>query len=85
MSEQEWVDAKRIARMKAIDVLPPDLRALVHDYGYNVVNSFRQLGISKAKHIKHLVEVVLDEFSPTRGSYSSQGVRPPLMREASHD
>jgi hypothetical protein len=83
MSETDWgrpppqevVDAKRSARMAAIDALPPDVRALVHDYGYTVVYTLQSLGITKAKHIRHVVETVLNEFSPTRGSYSSQGIR----------
>lgn len=36
----------------------------------------RGVGVT-ARHIRHLVETVLDEFSPTRGSSSSQGLRPP--------
>lgn len=74
----EFVDKvaqRRKARMTQIDRQPADVRALVHEYGWTVVNSFLLLGIKKAAHIKHLVETVLNEFSPTRGSYSSQGRR----------
>ena len=69
------VAAKREARMQKIDALPADIRELVHEYGYHVVNSFMLHGVPKAKHIRHLVETVLDEFSPTRGAYSVQGRR----------
>lgn len=69
------VQAKRIARMEQVDNLPPELRELVHAYGFNVVKTCLDLGITKPRHIKHLVNCVLDEFSPTRGSYSRQGIR----------
>lgn len=72
---QEIVDRKRSARMREIDALPPELRACVHDYGWTVVFAFMQGGVQKPKRIRHLVETVLNEFSPTRGSFSAQGVR----------
>lgn len=71
----ELIQIKRLERFEQIDNLPPDLRALTNDYGWNIVNQFMGLGVKKAKHIRHLVETVLDEFSPTRGSFSKQGVR----------
>jgi hypothetical protein len=72
---QEIVDRRRSARMAQIDRLAPDVRQCVHDYGWNVVNAFLLLGITKARHMRHLVETVLNEFSPTRGSSSNQGIR----------
>jgi hypothetical protein len=69
------VGGRRRARMDQIDQMPQDLRQCVHDYGYTVVKSFVDLGISKPKHLRHLVETVLNELSPTRGAYSSQGKR----------
>lgn len=72
---QEWIDHKRRARMETVDRLPPDVRALVHEYGLNVVNACLQSGVVKAKHIRHIVETVLDDFSPTRGSFSAQGIK----------
>mgnify|MGYP007100071970 CR=1 FL=1 len=75
-----WVQNKRIARMSKIDELPQGVRALVHEYGYNVVNAFLNIGVTKPNHIKHLVETVLDEFSPTRGSFSNQGCSTTLNR-----
>ena len=33
------------------------------------------VGVEKPKHIRHVVETVLNEFSPTRGSFSAQGIR----------
>lgn len=72
---QEFVDGKRRRRMESIDRLPPQTRELVHDLGFYIVDQFLQNGVTKPKAIRHLVNVVLDEFSPTRGSFSQQGVR----------
>lgn len=69
------VDARRANRMRAIDAMPAALRALVHEYGYAVVKTLRDVGVEKPKHIRHVVETVLNEFSPTRGAFSSQGTR----------
>jgi hypothetical protein len=69
------VDVKRARRMADIDRLDPEMRALVHDYGYTVVKTISDLGVKKPKQIKHIVETVLNEFSPTRGAYSQQGIR----------
>lgn len=68
-------ERRRAARMNQIDALPADVRELVHEYGFTVVKSFMDIGVVKAKHIHHLVETVLNEFSPTRGSFSAQGIR----------
>lgn len=72
---QAIVGERRAARMSRIDSMSPGLRHLVNEYGFHVVDSFLQCGVTKVRHIRHLVEVVLDEFSPTRGSRSSQGSR----------
>jgi len=64
---------RRVRRMARIDALSPDIRELVHEYGFNIVNGFLDHGVVKPRAIRHLVETVLDEFSPTRGSFSSQG------------
>lgn len=72
---QRSVDDRRRKRMATIDSLPPDIRELVHEYGFHVVDQFQRSGVTKAKNIRHLVECVLDEFSPTRGSFSIQGRR----------
>lgn len=78
-SEQAWIDAKRAARMQRIDEMPQQLREMVHQYGLNVVTAFLQSGVSSPKAMRHCVETVLDEFSPTRGSFSSQGKRVSLI------
>lgn len=79
----------RIRRMERIDAMPEDLRKLVHSYGLAVVETCTALGVTKARHIRHIVETVLDEFSPTRGAYSRQGVRtevtPSPTQETPHE
>lgn len=71
--EQAFIDGKRARRMAMVDDMPHSLRELVHQYGLTVVKSFTDIGITNPRHIRHIVERVLDEFSPTRGSYSKQG------------
>ena len=75
MSEADFVMRKRVARMEKIDQMPPKVRALVHDYGLHVVNTLLEAGVTNPRHIRHVVEAILDEFSPTRGSFSGQGIR----------
>ncbi len=75
---QAFVDRKRSARMAAIDVMTPELRALVHEYGLNVVKSMVDIGVTKPNHIRHIVRTVLDELSPISGTFSAQGVRTPI-------
>lgn len=69
------VQENRRNRMARIDAMSPELRELVHAYGLAVVETCTALGVTKHRHIRHLVETVLDEFSPTRGSFSRQGKR----------
>lgn len=72
---QAIIDVRRQARMARIDAMPSDVRECVHLYGLCVVDTLRDMGITKARHIKHIVETILNEFSPTRGSGSAQGTR----------
>ena len=68
--------------MEAIDRMSSDQRALVHDYGFSIVYQFMCAGVTKPSRIRHLVELVLDEFSPTRGTSSNQGTtRAPGYKE----
>lgn len=66
--------------MERFDQMPPEMRELVNDYGFAVVDTCTALGVTKPRHIKHLVETVLDNFSPTRGSFTAQGPRTDLAR-----
>lgn len=78
---QSALDKRRQARMARIDRMPADVRALVHEYGLSIVIAFMDLGIVKPKHIRHCVETVLNEMSPTRSSCSSQGPGSILARK----
>ena len=79
MSDAAWVQARRAKRMARVDSYPPEIRELIHDYGLSVVQAFLDCGVREQRHIRHLVEVVLNEFSPTRGSFSSQGITAPYI------
>lgn len=47
-----------ISRMKTIDALPQEIRAVVHEEGFGVVKAFLDCGITKARQISHLIETV---------------------------
>lgn len=80
MSRAKDREATRRQRMSTIDSLPAEIRGLVHNYGYNTVRAFLDCGVRSPKHIRHLVETVLNEFSPTRGSNSKQAPTMPGPR-----
>lgn len=46
-------------RMSEVDALPPDYRALVHEYGWGVVSAFWRMKIP-AKLTRHLIDTVLN-------------------------
>lgn len=76
MSEREVlqkVHARQQKRMAQVDSYSPEIRACIHDYGLTVVRALLDCGVTKDNRIRHIVETVLNEFSPTRGSYSYQG------------
>ena len=68
-------ERNRKTRMEKVDNAPPELRDLYNSYGTSLVEQFIALGVVKPRHIRHLIEFTLDEFSPTRGSYTRQGIR----------
>ncbi len=69
------VDIKRKARMDKVEQFDPETRTLIHEYGLTVVTALHDAGVRKPNRIRHVVETVLDEFSPTRGTRSAQGPR----------
>lgn len=44
--------------MAQIDAMPAELRALVHEHGYTIVRAFLDCGVTKPKHIQHLIDTV---------------------------
>lgn len=58
MSEQtDPMLAMRIERMEKFDRQPPEIRALVRDFGWTVVSAYLAAGIKKAGVIRHLIEI----------------------------
>lgn len=79
------VDRRRNERMAQFDGLPADVRACANDYGWRVVKTMLDLGITKSRHIRHVVETILDEFSPTRGTSTAQGPRTELAKAPTYE
>jgi hypothetical protein len=79
---EQHVVGKRQRRMDMVDNYPPAVRSLVHEYGLNIVKAFLDHGVTRPNIIKHLIETVLNDFSPTRASYSLQGVPKDVNRAA---
>jgi hypothetical protein len=52
---------RRATRMARVDAMSPEIRACVHEYGLTIVDAMLDLGIKKAKHIRHLVDTVRRE------------------------
>jgi hypothetical protein len=78
MSEATEDQGRRRRRMERIDAMPVDIRACVHDYGLSVVDACLQAGVTKGRHIRHIVETVRG------GSYQSARDRAPLVREGAN-
>lgn len=51
---------KRHRRFEQIDALPPDMRQLVNDEGWTIVDNFMRCGVQKAAQIRHLIKMVRD-------------------------
>ena len=76
---QRNANIRRAARMTKIDSMSPEMRELVNDYGLTVVMNLMDHGVIKPRSIRHIVETILDNFSPTRGSYAKQGIRTEVL------
>ena len=46
-----------VAECESVDKLPPQLRALVHEFGFSVVKAFLDAGVTKPSSIRHLVHI----------------------------
>lgn len=80
-----YAQEKRKIRMKIYDDQCPEVRQLINEYGFTLVHTFSCCGVTKAKHVRHLIERVLDEMSPTRGSGSLQGATSHGARKMTED
>jgi hypothetical protein len=66
---------KRINRMNEIDRLPPDIRALVHEFNWTMIKSFLDAGVRDARRIRHLIRNVMDGSAAYGGgNMPDQGV-----------
>lgn len=59
--------SKRKARMERVDALPPELRLLVHEYGWRRIKACLDHGVSNPKTMRSLIrqlrcEKCLDYF-----------------------
>jgi hypothetical protein len=45
--------------MDRIDSLPKEIRELIHEYGYTVVDAFLNQKVTKASAIRHLIQAVM--------------------------
>ena len=59
---------KRQKRFERIDNLSPEMRELVHEWGFTIVDNFMMCGVHKPKHIRHLVNLVIQETREGGGS-----------------
>lgn len=55
----EFLERNR-KKMAAIDALSPAIRELVHEYNWTLIDQFLRLGVTKARHIKHLITASRD-------------------------
>lgn len=60
MLEQKDIEAhhRRVKRMDRIDSMPKDMRELVHEHGLTVVDAFLACGVTKARHMRHLIKTI---------------------------
>lgn len=63
-----WLE-RVYARMDRVDQMPPDVRAVVHDWGLTIVDSFMGSGVKSARHMRHIINTVLNE---TRGQFVTE-------------
>ena len=75
---------RRATRMARVDAMSPEIRACVHEYGLTIVDAMLDLGIKKAKHIRHLVDTVRREsYQSVRDGARLRGCAPSEASNAS--
>lgn len=52
-----WHTARK-KRMGRIDALPQPIRFLIHEYGWDPVKIFLDLGLTSPRHIEHNIRVI---------------------------
>lgn len=76
LSGDGGVRDRRIKRMSRVDAMPPDIRALVHEWGLSITQAFLECGVTNPRHIRHIINMVLNETRAPLGRPNSyQGER----------
>jgi hypothetical protein len=68
------VDDKRRRRFEEIDRLDSDMRALVNEEGWTIVDNFMRCGVTKASRIRHLIALIRDGTAPYGNPTFNSGV-----------
>lgn len=58
MGEAYQLSQKRIKQLDAIDMMPGDLRACVHEFGFPIVATLMKFGIKDTRHIREIVREI---------------------------
>lgn len=72
---------KRRKRMEQIDALSPEVRAIVHEEGWTIVDAFMRAGVTRAKIIRHLIMTV--RSGSYNGAFNPSSPRTPHHRQSS--
>jgi hypothetical protein len=70
---------RAVRRMERVDALPREIRALVYEYGLEIVNEYLQHKVTHAPNIAFLIKTVLSAERPhgvaVRKLFQARGVR----------
>ncbi len=63
MSPEHLADLKGRCerRFAVIDNLPKEVREVVHEYGWDAVKLLRDLGVTKAAQLRHIIKAIRGE------------------------
>ena len=64
-------------RMARVDQFPPDIRALVHEFGLEVVQEFWNHNVRRPNAMRHLIETVQGKYADGRNK-----IRPNVKPDA---
>lgn len=56
--------------MQRVDAMSPELRAVVHEFGLEIVTEFLAHGVKKPGSIKHLIESVRGTYGDGRPRFA---------------
>lgn len=64
VERQRYFDRVK-TRMEKVDAMSPEVRAVVHDWGLGIVQTFLDCGVKDPRHMRHIILRILED---TRGS-----------------